>query len=583
MAAAVPIGIRSAGPDWALQRDFARLLVVAVVLPALIVCALVAWSQASRQRADAAEHLRSHAEITARNFDEFLNVHGAATRVLAARRSIESEEGRSSVADRARWSGDLRRLRDQYPSFASMRVLDAQGLPIVAEPADRTGTAPGPCFAIAERDDTPAVSDVYRAAPNQPPVACVAAPIHANGRFAGIVEGAMRVETFSGQRVAWLREHGYEAVLVDRAGQVAYASSGLPYKVMERLDSTAGGKALRQVAPGAPDADWQRVDGVLHDQADAYAIAMALDSGWRLLVLMPKETLDGQLFRTIASMMGLLVAVAAGVLGIAWWQMRRLSMSVHKLLVQMQRFALEHASSPIEPKSMPQELAPLADAMNQLSDRMADAYRATSRSLEEQRRLRASLEQVVDAREREIAQRTAELRNVVAELDRLSRTDALTGCLNYRGFREVAHQLWREAHESGTMLSALALDIDHFKAYNDRYGHPRGDNALKRFAGAVRSALYHRDDVIVRPGGEEFIVFLPDTTLEQAVRVGERICASVLHADIAHAGSPVGVLTVSIGVATNLPEDGDDPEVMLSRADAALYRAKHAGRNRVSM
>jgi diguanylate cyclase (GGDEF)-like protein len=301
------------------------------------------------------------------------------------------------------------------------------------------------------------------------------------------------------------------------------------------------------------------------------------------MVLMPKETLDAQLFRTIATMLGLLVAVAAGVLGIAWWQMRRLSMSVHKLLVQMQRFALEHASSPIEPKSMPKELAPLADAMNSLSDRMADAYRATSRSLEEQRRLRASLEQVVDAREREIAQRTAELRNVVAELDRLSRTDALTGCLNYRGFREAANQLWREARENGTMLSALALDIDHFKAYNDRYGHPRGDNALKRFAGAVRSALYHRDDVIVRPGGEEFIVFLPDTTLEQAVRVGERICASVLHADIAHAGSPVGMLTVSIGVATNLPEDGDDPEVMLARADAALYRAKHQGRNRVSL
>jgi diguanylate cyclase (GGDEF)-like protein len=88
---------------------------------------------------------------------------------------------------------------------------------------------------------------------------------------------------------------------------------------------------------------------------------------------------------------------------------------------------------------------------------------------------------------------------------------------------------------------------------------------------------------VVRPGGEEFIVFLPDTTLEQAMRVGERICASVLHADIAHAGSPMGVLTVSIGVATNLPEDGDDPEVMLQRADAALYRAKHAGRNRVSL
>ncbi|MCC8364139.1 sensor domain-containing diguanylate cyclase [Lysobacter sp. A6] len=583
MAAAVPIGIRSAGPDWALRRDFARLLVVAVVLPALILCALLAWSQSAKQRTDAATQLRSAAEISARGFDEFLQVHGAATRVLAARRGAEAMEDRGAFADRASWTGDLRRLRDQYPSFATMRVLDAQGRVIAAEPADRTGVSPGPCFDLVARDDAPASSDVYRAAPNQPPLACVASPIRVNERFAGIVEGAMRVEAFAGARVAWLRTHGYEAVLVDRLGQVAYASSGLPFQAMDRLDATGGGKALGAVAPGAPEAGWQRVDGVLHDDADAYAIAMGLDSGWRLLVLMPKETLDAQLFRTIATMLGLLVAVAAGVLGIAWWQMRRLSMSVHKLLVQMQRFALEHASSPIEPKSMPQELAPLADAMNSLSDRMADAYRATSRSLEEQRRLRASLEQVVDAREREIAQRTAELRNVVAELDRLSRTDALTGCLNYRGFREAANQLWREARDNGTMLSALALDIDHFKAYNDRYGHPRGDNALKRFAGAVRSALYHRDDVIVRPGGEEFIVFLPDTTLEQAVRVGERICASVLHADIAHAGSPVGVLTVSIGVATNLPEDGDDPEVMLARADAALYRAKHQGRNRVSL
>ncbi|HZV22857.1 MAG TPA: GGDEF domain-containing protein, partial [Luteimonas sp.] len=197
--------------------------------------------------------------------------------------------------------------------------------------------------------------------------------------------------------------------------------------------------------------------------------------------------------------------------------------------------------------------------------------------------LRESLEHVVDAREREIAQRTQELRGAVAELDRLSRTDALTGCLNYRGFREVAMVLWQEARASGSPLAALALDIDYFKAYNDRYGHPRGDTALKRFAGAVRSALYHREDIVVRPGGEEFIVFLPDTTLEQALHVAERIVISVQHADIAHADSPVGVLTVSIGVACRLEDDGQDPEVMLSRADAALYRAKNAGRNRVSL
>jgi len=575
MAAAVSIGIRSAGPGWALQRDFARLLVVAIVLPALILCALLAWSEAHSLRTSAAAQLHSVAEATARDFDDFLDVHGAVATVLAERRSEER-----TLDDRTRWADDLARLRRSYPAFASMRVLDAQGRLVAVDPAS-AANATGPCFPMVARAAVPVVSDVYDAAGDGTPLACVAAPLRAGARFAGAVEGAMRVDAFAGPRAAWLRGYGYEALVVDRRGMVVFASEGVAATPQARLDAAANGRALLGVATSG--VEMARVDEVLKEGGDAFAVAMPLASGWRLLVLLPKDTLDAQLWRTIGIMLALLVAVAAGVFAIAWWQMRRLSASVHKLLVQMQRFALDHAAQPIAPDSMPQELAPLANAMNQLTVRLADAYGATSRSLEEQRRLRASLEQVVDAREREIAQRTAELRNAVSELDRLSRTDALTGCLNYRGFREAAAVLWREARDKGTMLSALALDIDHFKAYNDRYGHPRGDNALKRFAGAVRSALYHREDVIVRPGGEEFIVFLPDTTLEQAMGVGERICASVLHADIAHAGSPIGVLTVSIGVATNMPEDGDDPEVMLQRADAALYRAKHAGRNRVSL
>lgn len=573
MAAAVSIGIRSAAPDWALRRDFARLLVVAVVLPALILCALLAWSEATTQKRNASTQLRSVAEATAHDLDGVLQVHAAVVDVVAARRSNER-----SVGDRVRWNDDLQRLRKNFPGFGAMRVRDAQGRVVAADPGGTAAMAT-PCFDLAARANGPVFSDVHG---TTDAFACVAAPLRANGRFAGIAEGELPVAGFAHAPASWLRGYGYEAVLLDRQGVVAFASEGVALAPRTKLDEGGDRPSLLSIPTGAPEG-MVRIDDVLRDAKDAYAVAMPLASGWRLLVLLPKDTLDTQLWRTLGMMLALLVAVAAGVLGIAWWQMRRLSTSVHKLLVQMQRFALEHAPQPIPPSTMPNELVPLADAMNQLSERMADAYRATSRSLEEQRRLRSSLEQVVSAREREIAQRTQELRNAVAELDRLSRTDALTGCLNYRGFREVAGSLWREAREGGTMLSALALDIDHFKAYNDRYGHPRGDNALKRFAGAVRSALYHREDVIVRPGGEEFIVFLPDTTLEQAVRVGERICASVLHADIAHAGSPIGVLTVSIGVATNLPDDGDDPEVMLSRADAALYRAKSAGRNRVSL
>jgi diguanylate cyclase (GGDEF)-like protein len=191
------------------------------------------------------------------------------------------------------------------------------------------------------------------------------------------------------------------------------------------------------------------------------------------------------------------------------------------------------------------------------------------------------LRQVLEQREAVIAERTESLRQAVADLDRLSRTDALTGSLNYRGFLEAAAALWRETRATGKPLSVLALDIDHFKRYNDLYGHAEGDGALRRFAGAVSSALLHADDVLARPGGEEFIVFLPGSTLEQAMRVGERVCERVRGADIVHAASPQGRMTVSIGIAA-MQADDHEPEQMLRRADAALYRAKAAGRDGVS-
>jgi diguanylate cyclase (GGDEF)-like protein len=141
--------------------------------------------------------------------------------------------------------------------------------------------------------------------------------------------------------------------------------------------------------------------------------------------------------------------------------------------------------------------------------------------------------------------------------------------------------LWTQAVESGAPLAVLALDIDHFKLYNDLYGHAEGDSALRRFAGAVRSALLHSDDVLARPGGEEFIVFLPATTFDQAMHVGRRVCQRVRDADIVHAGSLKGRLTVSVGVAALEPGDAEIEDI-LKRADAALYRAKAAGRDGIS-
>ena len=580
MAAATFLGLRSAGGGWALRRDFARLLVVAVVLPALLLVVVLSWSDASAQRAVASERLRVLSQWTARDLDDHLAAHRAAIDVLATRRSEER-----SLTDLARWQADFRRTRAGYPAFASLLLADADGRILASDPAPPAG---GP-YSVADRgyfagarDAGPYVSDVFRGhVLSRDPLVAVSVPLRAGGRFAGVVAASMNVADFARVRGDWLRVRGFEFLLLDRRQQVIYGSPGIAHQPLDALAGTPLARAL-DALPAVPGDTLPVLRGALRT-GDAYAVRAPLESGWQLVLMLPRRQVEAQQLRNLLGMLAVVAVTAAAVLAIAWWQMRRLTRSVDRLFERMQRFALDHASPPIAPDSMPDELAPLADALNHLSERLVDAYRATNDSLVEQRRLRESLEHVVDAREREIAQRTQELRGAVAELDRLSRTDALTGCLNYRGFREVAATLWDQARVSGGQLAALALDIDYFKAYNDRYGHPRGDAALKRFAGAVRSALYHPEDVVVRPGGEEFIVFLPDTTLEQAMHVAERIILSVQHADIAHAGSPWGVVTVSIGVACRLDDDGHDPEVMLSRADAALYRAKAAGRNRMSL
>jgi len=232
---------------------------------------------------------------------------------------------------------------------------------------------------------------------------------------------------------------------------------------------------------------------------------------------------------------------------------------------------------------MPRELRPLSESIATLSNELAVADAEHVEALQHQAALADSLRQVVDERDRVIEQRTRELTAAVAELDRQTRTDALTGCLNYRGLSDEASRLVHAAATDGSPLSLLALDIDLFKQFNDRYGHQLGDSALKRFAGAVRSALYQPDDVVSRPGGEEFAVLLPGVELEQAVEVGDRIVASVVAAGIPHADSPIGILTVSVGAAQWLASDGPDARAMMRRADVALYRAKQAGRNRTSI
>ena len=166
------------------------------------------------------------------------------------------------------------------------------------------------------------------------------------------------------------------------------------------------------------------------------------------------------------------------------------------------------------------------------------------------------------------------------ELKKISITDPLTTLLNRRYFQERLHEEVERSKRHGLPLSLMMIDIDHFKSFNDRYGHPAGDEALKLAAACMRNTI-RTIDVAARYGGEEFTVILPQTTKSSAQTIAERICRDVEKIDFAFAREKDrGSMTVSIGLAS-FPEDADTLEDLIRNSDRALYLAKEHGRNRV--
>lgn len=162
----------------------------------------------------------------------------------------------------------------------------------------------------------------------------------------------------------------------------------------------------------------------------------------------------------------------------------------------------------------------------------------------------------------------------------MAHTDSLTGLPNRRALDELLEQVWGRTGPSRLSITVLMIDIDYFKQLNDRDGHPAGDACLRRIGEALASAAGRRGDVLGRYGGEEFALVMPGGSLQAGLVVAERLRHTVESLAIAHAGSPHGVVTVSIGVASAMA--GEKPlDALIASADSALYEAKRRGRNRV--
>ncbi|MCL6534965.1 MAG: diguanylate cyclase [Armatimonadetes bacterium] len=249
-------------------------------------------------------------------------------------------------------------------------------------------------------------------------------------------------------------------------------------------------------------------------------------------------------------------------------QLRRFSMAIQRLASGDWQARVAYPAR--------DEFGCLARAFNQMAQQLQQAFEAQEQQREELLAQNEELERVhaqLQQAHQELATLNAELLEANRALAQAAVTDGLTGLKNHRAFQESLHSAAQMAERLQQPLSLVMFDIDHFKQFNDTYGHPAGDELLRQVAQVLRESA-RAYDVAARYGGEEFALLLPNTTLEQAVQVAERLRQQIRAIENPHA--PV---SASFGVATY--RRGTPPATLVYEADAALYRAKRGGRDRV--
>ena len=178
-----------------------------------------------------------------------------------------------------------------------------------------------------------------------------------------------------------------------------------------------------------------------------------------------------------------------------------------------------------------------------------------------------------------VEERTRALEEANSKLEILSNTDWLTAIANRRNFDHILANEWNRAQRFGSSVALILVDVDHFKHFNDQYGHLAGDDCLNKIARVLTCAARRAADLVARYGGEEFAILLPSSSGDDAMHVARRILDDIRSLGIPHAETSHGIVTVSLGVVGLAPSNQCVPEDLVRQADLALYRAKHAGRN----
>ena len=343
---------------------------------------------------------------------------------------------------------------------------------------------------------------------------------------------------------------GISAVLIDSTGTVLAAPADEASMIGRQLDSIP---LLASVADKAlnSDRDNGSVSFVAADNSRRIVnFARIPGTNSRLIVSIDETKVSAAINRDIRTAYLQLCFVCLFVLLGALVAAEKLIIyPVEMMAAAAKRFGQGDWSARAGHNRLPAEFVPLARAFNAMAAKLGE-------------------------RERELIATNDRL-TVMASIDMLS------GLANRRGFQSRLDFEWMKAQQYGSDLSLLMIDVDHFKLYNDSYGHPEGDACLTRLGETLAGIAADTMGVAGRYGGEEFCLLLPNTESARALDIGEQVRQAVLAQAMPHATSVHEIVTVSVGVATTTPNAGQQPGDLIEAADAALYAAKHRGRNAV--
>ncbi|SDI75146.1 MULTISPECIES: diguanylate cyclase domain-containing protein [Bradyrhizobium] len=395
------------------------------------------------------------------------------------------------------------------------------------------------------------LSDFLFAKPTNSPIVMAAYPVSAiNDEADSVILAAVSLDWMSKILGNLSGRPGVTAALIDSTGTIMAAPGDQASMIGRSLDnvpllSAIADKALSSDAPNGSIA-FSAADGF--KRALSFIRIPGTDS--RLIVSIDEAKVTAAINREIRTAYLQLCFVCLFVLLGALIAAEKLVINPIEVMTGMaRRFGEGDSSARVARSRLPSEFMPLARAFNAMAAQLSQ-------------------------RERELVATNDRL-TVMASIDMLS------GLANRRGFQSRLDFEWMKAQQYNSELSLLMIDVDHFKLYNDTYGHPEGDTCLTRLGETLAGIAADTMGFAGRYGGEEFCLLLPNTGPLKALEVGETVRAAILGLAMPHVTSNHQIVTVSVGVAVTLPNESQRPGDLIEAADAALYAAKHRGRNTV--